>query len=295
MSYLGSSYQPGSENQSIFVSTQQNEYQNTGNGYQNAATGNGYGYGYDIQTNNSQKNVTGEVQPLVQKKAEKPEPKNIFARVCTFFFSDADDSYVDQLLASNFLMRAVKFLPALLITFGIELGNSAVLGNNQAVLERHFTLVIFIPVISAIAGNIGLQTSSSVTAYINLRIAANEQVRTMFLLVKYTSHCVCQVILLATLMGILASFWNHVSCQYSYGLIVFCGSFLNMTVASVAGVMTPILLNKAGYDPSSGAGPFETALQDVIGAVFFVWFAKEILASGMEHDCFLDSSEGKME
>lgn len=250
---------------------------------------NGYGT-YSIQNNGESENVTvvGEVLPLMTKKPEREEQKNMFARACAFFFSDTDDSYVDQLLASNFLMRAVKFLPALLITFGIELANSAVLGKNQDILQIHFTLVLFIPVISAIAGNIGLQTSSSVTAYINLRLVAQEPVNTAYLLRKYTSHCIIQVLLLASLMGVLSTFWYRSDCMYSYGVIVFCGSALNMTVAAVAGVFTPIILNKAGYDPSSGAGPFETALQDVIGAIFFVWFAKEILSSGIEHGCTLD-------
>lgn len=35
------------------------------------------------------------------------------------------------------------------------------------------------------------------------------------------------------------------------------------------------------YDPSSGAGPFETALQDVVGAIFFVYFAKWVLSFKM--------------
>jgi hypothetical protein len=40
------------------------------------------------------------------------------------------------------------------------------------------------------------------------------------------------------------------------------------------------------YDPSCGAGPFETALQDVVGAVFFVYFAKWVIKLGL-HGCEL--------
>jgi len=242
---------------------------------------------YNIQGANGSEArlVLSDKEPLLKK--EEKEQKGVFARVCGFFFSDTEESYVDVLLASNFLFRALKFLPALIITFGIELANSAVLGDNQETLERHFTLVLFIPVISAIAGNIGLQTSSSVTAYINLRLVAGEPVKMTFLLRKYTSHCFVQVAILSVLMGILACYWYRDPCQYAYGLIVFCGSFVNMAVASVAGVFTPIILNKFGYDPSSGAGPFETALQDVIGAIFFVWFAKAILSSPWPKNCGL--------
>jgi len=237
---------------------------------------------YSIQGNSDRDSTTlvlGEQTSLLEIK-EKDEDKNFLSRACSFFFSDTGDSYVDTLLQSNFIFRAIKFFPALLITFGIELGNSAVLGDNQNVLNNHFTLVLFIPVISAIAGNIGLQTSSSVTAYINLRNDKKQPVETVYLLGKYTAHCAVQVVVLGIMMGIIAAFWvKSDPCHLPYGLVVFFGAVTNMIIASVAGVFTPIFLNKFGYDPSSGAGPFETALQDVIGALFFVEFAKGVISS----------------
>lgn len=226
-----------------------------------------------------------ETTPL--KKKDEEEKANIFSRCCAFFFSESSDAYVDVLLSSNFLYRAMKFLPALLITFGIELGNSAVLGDNQDVLQRHFTLVLFIPVISAIAGNVGLQTSSSVTAYINLRLVEGKPVKVRWLLGKYIAHTAVQIIILSTLMGLIACYCYKSPCQYAYGVIIFSGAIANMVIAAIAGVWTPIILNKFGYDPSSGAGPFETALQDVVGACFFVWFAKLVLSSSWPAGCEL--------
>lgn len=52
-------------------------------------------------------------------------------------------------------------------------------------LSKHFTLVLFIPVISAIAGNIGLQTSSSVTSFLNLRQMDKKPFKVQWLLRKY--------------------------------------------------------------------------------------------------------------
>jgi len=235
---------------------------------------------YTIQSNGQDSaTLKMEEAPLIPK--EKVEDPNVIQRVFGFFFSDTGDSYVDALLKANVVLRAIKFFPALFITFGIELGNSAVLGSNENMLSSHFTLVLFIPVISAIAGNIGLQTSSSVTAYINLRNDKKQRVQTSLLLRKYTSHCFLQVLVLGSVMGIIAAFWMPSDpCHLPYGLIVFCGACTNMIIASIAGVFTPILLNKFGYDPSSGAGPFETALQDVIGAMFFVEFARGVISSG---------------
>jgi hypothetical protein len=56
-------------------------------------------------------------------------------------------------------------------------------------LANHFTLVLFIPVISAIAGNIGLQTSSSVTSFLNLRMADKQPFSVAKLMGKYILIC----------------------------------------------------------------------------------------------------------
>jgi Mg/Co/Ni transporter MgtE len=225
-----------------------------------------------------------EGYPLLRKdKATEEKKPNIFRRCYRAYFADNGESYADALLAANAFMRAARFFPALFITFCIELGNSFVLGHNQDMLANHFTLVLFIPVISAIAGNIGLQTSSSVTSFLNLRIVDKKPYSVWGLMAKYIAHCAIQMIVLAAMMGGLADIWKpHDLCRHSHGIIVLVGAMVNMMIASIAGVGTPIVLNAFGYDPSSGAGPFETALQDVVGAVFFVYFAKWVLSFGLD-------------
>jgi len=113
-----------------------------------------------------------EVEEDLENGAEKKKGKKKKNRFLSFLekLCCSSEGYVYALLKLNFFMRALKFIPALLITYGIELFNSANLGNNQAILLNHFSLLIFVPVLSAIAGNIGLQTSSSVSAYINLQV-----------------------------------------------------------------------------------------------------------------------------
>jgi len=227
-----------------------------------------------------------EAYPLL-KPIEKEKQPNIFQKCYRAYFAEKDKAYVDVLLNSNTFVRAARFFPALFITFAIELGNTVVLGDNQEVLSKHFTLVLFIPVISAIAGNIGLQTSSSVTSYLNLRQVDKRPVDVKFLLRKYVSHCFLQMLVLSGMMGGLALLWKSSDvCKHAHGVIVLVGSMVNMLIASVAGVATPILLNSFGYDPSSGAGPFETALQDVVGAVFFVYWANWVLNMGI-YGCYI--------
>eukprot|EP00026_Physarum_polycephalum_P003978 Phypoly_transcript_03995.p1 GENE.Phypoly_transcript_03995~~Phypoly_transcript_03995.p1 ORF type:complete len:350 (+),score=28.52 Phypoly_transcript_03995:94-1050(+) len=226
---------------------------------------------------------------------EREKPPNIFQRCYRSYFADTGESYVDALLAANAFVRAARFFPALFITFCIELGNSLVLGEHQELLQSHFTLVLFIPVISAIAGNIGLQTSSSVTSFLNLRIIDKKPYSAWGLMWKYVAHCALQMIILSSLMGGLADIWRGDDvCRHSHGIIVFVGATVNMLIASMAGVAAPVVLNLFGYDPSSGAGPFETALQDVVGAVFFVYFAKWVLTLGINGCKLNDNKKGDL-
>jgi len=215
-----------------------------------------------------------------KKKSKQNKFLKFFSNLCC-----SPDGYVYSLLKLNFFMRALKFLPALLITYGIELFNSANLGSNQAILSNHFSLLIFEPVLSAIAGNIGLQTSSSVSSYINLQILNKRKVRIKFLAYKYLIHNFFLASFLSILMGFTCYIWPKdpgdnfaEKCRIQHAIIIFFSAYSNMIIASIAGLFTPVIMHTCKYDPSSGAGPFETALQDVVGAVFFVLIAKAIIS-----------------
>jgi len=214
-----------------------------------------------------------------RNKKDKNPILKFFAKMCC-----GKDGYVYSLLKLNFFFRALKFLPALLITYGIELVNSANLGSNSTILQNHFSLLIFEPVLSAIAGNIGLQTSSSISSYINLQQQKKRAIKLKYLLYKYFTHNLFNAAFLSVLMGFTCYIWPKnpsdlfaIHCRIQHAVIIFFSAFGNMVIAIFAGVFTPFLLHTCKYDPSSGAGPFETALQDVLGAILFVLLARGII------------------
>ena len=60
--------------------------------------------------------------------------------------------------------RLTRRLPPLVLTLCIEMGNAAIIMSYSGELLRYPLLVGFIPVISALGGNIGLQSSSITTS-----------------------------------------------------------------------------------------------------------------------------------
>ena len=50
-----------------------------------------------------------------------------------------------------------------------------------------------------------------------------------------------------------------------------------IVTAGLMGTVIPMLSKKAGFDPATTAGPFETAFQDVIGFSVFLWMAQALI------------------
>jgi magnesium transporter len=47
----------------------------------------------------------------------------------------------------------------------------------------------------------------------------------------------------------------------------------SMLTAGFMGTIIPMFSKRAGFDPATTAGPFETAFQDVVGFAVFLWLA----------------------
>ncbi len=167
---------------------------------------------------------------------------------------------------------ALLRLPWIMATLFIELGAGVVIHVFDATLTRFILLASFMPIISAISGNTGLQSAAIIirglsTGQVQLarwRQALGRQVATTLLL---GGAC-------ASALGVIGGVWAH---QWVFGLVVFLGMFASVNIAGVVGTVVPLLSKRAGFDPALTAGPFETAFQDVIGISIFLSLATALL------------------
>ena len=163
-------------------------------------------------------------------------------------------------------------LPWIMATMGIELLASLVIHVFDGTLTKFILLASFMPVISAISGNTGLQSAAIIirglsTGHVQLehwRYAVVRQVTTTLIL----GGC-C-----ALGLGIIGAIWDR---HWAFGLVVFLGMFMSINIAGVIGTVVPLLSKRAGFDPALTAGPFETAFQDVIGISIFLALASVLL------------------
>ena len=52
-----------------------------------------------------------------------------------------------------------------------------------------------------------------------------------------------------------------------------------MVIASFFGVLTPLVAARFNFDPSAIAGPFETAMQDMLGFMVLMYLARAMIVS----------------
>ena len=163
-------------------------------------------------------------------------------------------------------------MPWIMATMFIELLAGVVIHAFDATLTRFILLASFMPIISAISGNMGLQSAAIIirglsTGQVQLsgwRHAVTRQLATTMIL-----GAACAVAL-----GIIGAIWDK---HLGFGLVVFLGMFMAVNIAGVVGTVVPLLSKRAGFDPALTAGPFETAFQDVVGISIFLSLASFLL------------------
>jgi magnesium transporter len=163
-------------------------------------------------------------------------------------------------------------LPWLVGTMGIELGAGLVISHFNAVLTQVILLASFMPVISAVSGNVGLQAAAIVVRGLDtghVSIARwGTQVR------KELETALIMALICGGLLGIVGAIWAG---HLPFGLVIGIALTCSMMTAGFMGTVVPMLSKRLGFDPATTAGPFETAFQDVIGFAVFLWLASLLL------------------
>ncbi|KAB2809841.1 magnesium transporter [Phaeocystidibacter luteus] len=156
-------------------------------------------------------------------------------------------------------------LPWLLIGLLGGVVAASVIGQNEAELGNIPQLAFFIPLIAAMGGNVGVQSSAIVVQALAHQSVTDTAVRRLRkeLSVGLVNGIICALAI------------------YGISLVLGYGTKLALTVglallavimfASLFGTFVPLVLNKYKVDPALATGPFITTANDVLG--LFIYFA----------------------
>ena len=147
-----------------------------------------------------------------------------------------------------------------------------VLGLFEGAMLEHGNLFFFTPLIAAMAGNVGVQSS----AIIVQGLANNTLSGSLFnRLVKEVSLSLLNGLILATILFLGSHFLLNV--ELIIGVIVTIALMSVIIIASLIGTFVPLLLDKFGIDPALATGPFITTSNDICGILIYFSIAKMIL------------------
>ena len=164
-------------------------------------------------------------------------------------------------------------LPWLILGLLGGLGSVFILESFEEIMasESLRALFFYTPLIAAMAGNVGVQSSAIVVQGL-----ANDLIKGSVLkrLVKEVSLTVLNGIILRLL---IIAFGQIINQPIEISLTISVSMIFVIIVAALIGTAVPIILDKLDIDPAIAPGPFITTGNDVIGILLSFYTAKIIL------------------
>lgn len=163
-------------------------------------------------------------------------------------------------------------LPWLLIGILGGLMNAKFMGLFEAELARVTAIAFFTPLIQATGGNVGIQSSSLIVQSLANPDFVDEGLWRRLMKVFFVA--ILNGLVLSTLV------WgaNIVLFQeYTLSLVVSIALFSVIVFASFIGTITPLVLNRFGFNPALAAGPFITTTNDLLGLTLYFFTVHLIL------------------
>lgn len=154
-------------------------------------------------------------------------------------------------------------LPWLVLGLFGGLGSVFIMKGFEEVMETVPSLFFYTPLIAAMAGNVGVQSSAIIVQGI-----ANDNVKGSMgsRLLKEIGLSLINGFALALLV-ILFGFLINQNPTESLAIAVSMMSVI--VVAALVGTFVPIILDKRGIDPAIATGPFITTSNDILGIYLF--------------------------
>jgi len=132
-------------------------------------------------------------------------------------------------------------------------------------------LFFFTPLIAAMAGNVGVQSSAIIVQGL-----ANDIVKGSLLsrLIKEVGLSLINGVALGALVILFGTIMQY---SFAFSAAIAISMLSVIIIAALIGTFVPIILDKRGIDPAIATGPFITTSNDIFGIFLFFYISKIIL------------------
>jgi len=160
----------------------------------------------------------------------------------------------------------------LLILIAVDLIAAGVISRYEHAISKVVALVFFMPLLIGTGGNAGAQASTLVIR--DLATGDAEYKDWLILVAKEMG--------ISVLLGLTVSLvvWGPSVLQGGapVGVVVALSGVAIITLSSVMGIATPMLLGRLGFDPATSSSPLITSIADILGVIIYFsiasWYLK---------------------
>ena len=200
--------------------------------------------------------------------------------IVDFIKDEAEEDYLlaagisNDVEADDSIFELTKArLPWLILGLFGGLGSVFILESFENIMasKELRALFFYTPLIAAMAGNVGVQSSAIVVQGL-----ANDVIKGSLIsrLIKEVSLTILNGLILSI---IIIVFGLIIKQSLEMSITISVSMIFVIIVAALIGTSVPIILDKFGIDPAIATGPFITTGNDVIGILLFFYIAKLIL------------------
>jgi magnesium transporter len=158
-------------------------------------------------------------------------------------------------------------LPWLVTTLFGSLVSATLVYWYAPLLQQAVILASFVPVITAMGGNVGTQSATILTRGLatgRVNVAELSSILFREFRVGLVMGAVC-----GTCVGLVGTFL-FADGKPMLGLVVFIAMVAAMTAAASMGTLAPAVMKKIGVDPAIASGPFVTTANDIVGIIIYM-------------------------
>ena len=177
----------------------------------------------------------------------------------------------DSVSRSSSFGAAKVRLPWLFTNLVGSLLSGAILWYFRFTIQEVVAIVSFIPVISAMGGNVGLQSSTLIIRGLATGVVELTDVSTVFF------REVKIGLLMGIACGIILTVVGWAWHQAFLGMVVGASLIIAFLVSTSMATIMPIVLKRMGVDPAVAAGPFVTTANDITGITIYLSLATVFL------------------
>lgn len=159
-------------------------------------------------------------------------------------------------------------LPWLMTGLMGGIASALVMNNFKESLESILALAFFVPVITAMGGNVGIQSSAIVVR--ELAVGGLSAVQTSGKLLRELKVSLINGLVLGSVLLATVTLWQK---DLRLGALLAICLLIIIFWATMMGAFVPIALKRMKIDPVLATGPFITTFNDILGILIYLGIA----------------------